>query len=378
MVSTRKLGSSKHPLAEYVYRLESGNALLPDSPENVVEVVGILKSYGVVLDAYSRNLIYTSEHQFLVLFPFFKYFNGDVSWARLVRHWMHDRINFEYAEYCMRTMLWHGGGGLDGYLDSPEFTALARTVIQAKIKGNVLLQSLDRLFPDFLLEQVRQYTYYSGLGQFWRVMSDMFLSLSDRYDQGEIQSIPAVVQHILNGLVEAANQPITYHVKVDNQTYPIIPESAGLTFLSDTAVPYVEAVFFRGTPFPGTVSYNAQANQIPFDQSDFTYGALYADPLPIGGSGIPPTQLMQDMSHYLPEYLHEVYRRGLREEDDLRVKICQSFQKSMFCVTTAAILGLMPHPADTTNPEEQRANRTYLEKWMDRLVPSQLTVIQDS
>jgi hypothetical protein len=45
----------------------------------VIEVVGILKSYGIVLDAYYKNLIYIAEHQFLVLFPFFKYFDGEVS-----------------------------------------------------------------------------------------------------------------------------------------------------------------------------------------------------------------------------------------------------------------------------------------------------------
>ena len=57
---------SSHPLADYIQRLQTGSALLNDSPENVMEVVGILKSYGVVLDAYSRNLIYISENQFLV------------------------------------------------------------------------------------------------------------------------------------------------------------------------------------------------------------------------------------------------------------------------------------------------------------------------
>ncbi|NEN97401.1 MAG: carbon dioxide transporter, partial [Moorea sp. SIO3I7] len=110
-----------HPLEEYIKRLQTGSALLSDSPENLMEVVGILHSYGIVLDAYSRNLIYTADHQFLVFFPFFKYFNGDISFSKLLRHWWHDRINFEYAEYCMRSMLWHGGGGLDSHLDTDEF-----------------------------------------------------------------------------------------------------------------------------------------------------------------------------------------------------------------------------------------------------------------
>ncbi|GCL36004.1 CO2 hydration protein [Sphaerospermopsis reniformis] len=366
-----------HPLNEFIQRLQTGQALLKDSPENVLEVVGILKSYGVVLDAYSQNLIYIAEHQFLVFFPFFKYFNGKVSLSQLLRHWWHDRINFEYAEYCMKTMMWHGGGGLDNYLDSKEFTERAEAVIAAKFKYNPLMLGINNLFPDFLIEQLRVSAYYSGLGQFWRVMADIFLSLSDLYDQGKIKSIPEVVEHIKAGLVKDALRPITYDVKIGGKVYDIIPKSVGLKFLPDTAVPYVEAVFFRGTPFLGTVSLNAQAYQVPPDQARFQYGALYADPLPIGGAGIPPTLLMQDMRHYLPDYLHEIYKRSLRGEDDLRVQICMSFQKSMFCVTSAAILGLMPYPVDTEDQSEQTANRVYLEKWMDRFKTSRLLEVNE-
>ena len=375
MINTT-LKSSNHPLATYIERLKAGDALLPDTKQNVIEVVGILKSYGVVLDAYYQNLLYIAEHQFLVLFPFFKYFNGEVTLGKLLHHWWHDRINFEYAEYCMKTMFWHGGGGLDTYLDSPEFTHAARQAIQTKIKHNWLIRGLHRLFPEFLLEQVRQLAYYSALGQFWQVMSEIFLPLSDLYDQGKIQSIPQVVEHIGAGLVAAANLPITYAVTLEERVYEIIPADAGLTFLPDVAVPYVEAIFFRGTPFFGTVSYNAQAHQISPDQSRFSYGALYADPLPIGGAGIPPTLLMQDMRHFLPEYLHNVYRHSLRGEDDLRVQICQSFQKSMFCVTTATILGLAPYPLDTADSEQQQVNQSYLETWMDRFLNSRLQDVQ--
>lgn len=367
-----QLDPSKHPLAEYIYRLEQGNTLLKDSSQNLLEVVGVLKSYGVVLDAYSRNLIYIADHQFLRLFPFFKYFNGDVSIQKLLKHWWHDRINYEYAEYCMRSMMWHGGGKLDTYVDSPEFLSVVEELIQNKLGADFLLKGLHRFFPEFLPEQMRMMAYYSALGQFWRVMSDAFISLSEEYDAGRITSIPQVVDHILNALVANANNPITYSVSWRGKTYTLIPESAGITFLMDTAVPYVEAVFLRGTPFLGTISYNAQAYQIPLHQSDFAYGALYADPLPTGSSGIPPTLLMQDMRHYLPDYLHRFYQDSLRQEDDLKVKICQSFQKSMFCVTTAAIRGLAPFPLDTTDLEERRANRAYLETWMNRLLPSQL------
>jgi CO2 hydration protein len=361
-----------HPLESYIERLMAGGALLPDTPENLPEVVGILKSYGIVLDAYSRNLNYIADNQFLVFLPFFKYFNGDVSFKQLLRHWWHDRINFEYAEYCMKAMFWHGGGGLDAYVDTPEFKERANVAIQAKFKDNPVIQSVNWLFPEFLNEQIRQLCFYSGLGQFWRVMSDIFIELSDFYDQGKIRSIADVVEHIKAGLVAAASLPITYAPNIRGKKYDIIPKEVGLTFLADTAIPYVEAVFFRGTPFRGTVSYNAQAHQISPDQSRFAYGALYADPLPIGGAGIPPTLLMQDMRHFLPDYLTEIYKRSRRGEDDLRVQICITFQKSMFCVTTATILGLAPYPVTTKNPEEQEQVRVYLEGWMDRFLTSRL------
>ena len=372
MVKATLRASKSLLIDEYIHRLEQGEALLNDSPQNLIEVVGILKSYGVVLDAYSINLCYIANTQFLKLFPLFKYFNGHITPERIIHNLWHDRINYEYAEYCMKSMFWHGGGGLDAYLDTPEFLAATEKVIQAKFKYNPLMLGLDKLFQDFLPEQMRQMAYYSGLGQFWRVMSDIFLALSDSYDRGEIKNIPAVVQFILDGLVASATVPITYKVKIGGQEYEILPEEAGLTFLADTAVPYVEAIFFRGTPFPGTITYNAQAYEISYDPGMFNYGALYADPLPIGGAGIPPTLLMQDMRHYLPDYLRNIYRQGIRGEGDLRIQICESFQKSMFCVTTAAVKGLAPHPLDTSDPEQQKANRQYLKGWLVRILESQV------
>jgi CO2 hydration protein len=363
-------------LAVVKQRLESGGALLPDSPENLLEVVGILKSYGVVLGEYYRNLTYISEHQFLAFFPFFKFFNGDFSLNKLGRHWWHDRINFEFAEYCMKAMFWHGGGGLDAYLDSAEFKQRAQLAIAAKAARNPLMAIMHPLFPDFLVEQVRLMTYYSALGYFWSFMSPMFLELSDRYDRGEIKSIPDVVKHVQDGLVAAAGVPYVYKVTINAEDYEIVPASANLTFLMDTAVPYVEAVFFRSFPFRGTVSYNAQEHQISTEISQFNYGVLYADPLPVGGAGIPPTLLMQDMRHFLPNYLHEVYQQGDRGEEDLLVKICLSFQKSMFCVTTAALRGLAPHPFETEDPQERQANDKFLAPWLARLSRSQLYTLQ--
>lgn len=365
-----------HPFEAVIQRLERGESILPDSPTNLLEVVGILESYGHVLYAYEVNLRYIADHQFLVLFPFFKYMNGDVTWSRLLQHWWHDRINYEFAEYCMKAMLYHRGGGLETYLESPEFIELANRAIAAKTKSNLLVQGFNKLSPEFLLEQVRQMCYYSALGQFWRIMSKMFLDLADRYQRGEIRNIPDVVHHVKDGLVADAATPITYAVEINGQTYDIIPKSAGLTFLVDTAIPYVEAVFFRSLPFMGTLSYNAQAQQIPQEQERFVYGALYADPLPAGGAGIPPTLLAKDMVRHLPQYLldyHKTYGRGTA---DLSVKAIESFQKSMFCVTSAAILGLAPHPWDTPNPQEQSANRQHFTAWVTRLSDSRMKTVQ--
>ena len=131
--------------------------------------------------------------------------------------------------------------------------------------------------------------------------------------------------------------------------------------------------FFGELRLRGRFSYNAQAYEIPYDPGMFNYGALYADPLPIGGAGIPPTLLMQDMRHFLPDYLSQLYQHNsIRGMGDLRVQICESFQKSMFCVTTAAVKGLAPHPLDTDDPEQQAANRKYFTGWLNRILESRL------
>lgn len=366
----------RYSVGDYINRVLSGDTLLPNAPENLVEVVGVLHAYGIVLDAYAINLQHIANTQFLNLFPIFKYFDGEITPQKIAKHLWHDRINYEYAEYVMRTMMWHGGGGLDTYLDSEEFWACCAPAIRAKSRSNPILLVFGRLFPEYLPEQVRQMAYYSGLGQFWRVMSDIFMDLSAAYDQGDIQTIDQIVEFIKAGLVANAAKPIVYTVTIAGTQYDILPSEAGLTFLPDTAVPYVESIFFRGTPFFGTVSYNAQAHQIPIDQEHFDYGALFADPLPIGGAGIPPTLLMQDMRHYVPDYLQTLYARSVRGKDDVRVQLSQSFQKSMFCVTEAAIRGLMPFPIDTDNLKEQTANRDYLNGWMKRMFQSRMNMVQ--
>ncbi|EDY37132.1 CO2 hydration [Cyanobium sp. PCC 7001] len=358
------------PQEELERRLLSGETLLAESDDHLLEVVGILESYGEVLDAYSINLIFQAERQFLNPFPLLKYLNGDPSPARIWRNLNHDRINFEYAEYCMKTMLWHGTGGLDAYLDSEAFAANCQAIIARKRRRDPLMALLNPLFPAFLPELIRTAATTHALGQFWRVMSDLFLDLARAERDGTVRSIAAVVDFIRDGLVAAAANPITYAVELEGQTLWVLPPEAGLTFLMDVAVPYVEAVFLRGTPFFGTVSFNAQAQQISPDQGRFAYGALFADPLPTMGAGIPPSLLMQDMYRHLPAALHAWYLQRGRGEGDIRVKICCSFQKSMFCVTNAAINGMMPHPLDSADPDHQAENRAHVRGWAERLASS--------
>jgi len=353
--------------SELQRRLLSGETLLADTPDHVLEVVGVLESYGEVLDAYSINLIYQAEHQFLNPFPIFKYLDGEISPAKLWRHLNHDRINFEYAEYCMKAMLWHGTGGLDAYLDSQPFAELCAAIIQRKRRQDWLLGVLHPLFPQFLPELIRSAATTHALGQFWRVMSDLFINLAAAERTGQVRTIADVVEFLKQGLVAAAANPITYAVTIGQERFWILPPEAQLTFLVDVAVPYVEAVFLRGMPFLGTVSFNAQAQQISPDQGQFAYGALFADPLPTMGAGIPPSLLMQDMYRHLPETLHNWYRQRTRGEGDVRVKICASFQKAMFCVTNGAINGTMPHPLASNDPNEQAANQAYAAGWADRL-----------
>ena len=353
--------------AELEASLLAGHTLLSNTAEHLIEVVDVLDSYGQVLDAYSKNLIFQAEQQFLLPFPLFKYLDGDKSVAKIWRHLNHDRINFEYAEYCMKAMLWHGTGGLDAYLDSEPFAANCRAIIARKTRRDPLLALLHPVFRGFLIELIRTAATTSALGQFWRVMSDLFLDLAAAEAAGRVGSIEAVVEFIKDGLVAAAAQPITYAVEIEGELMWVLPPEARLTFLADVAVPYVEAVFLRGLPFLGTVSFNAQAQQISPDQGQFAYGALYADPLPSMGAGIPPSLLMQDMYRHLPERLHQLYRQRGRGEGDVRVKICMSFQKSMFCVTNAAIRGTFPSPLSSQDPAEQAANSAYAAAWASRL-----------
>ena len=356
---------------ELIRRLLNDTPLLADTTDHLIQVVNVLESYGIVLDAYSKNLVDQGQSQMLNPFPMFRFFHEGFTWKRLWNHLIGDRINFEYAEYCQKAMFWHGTGGLDAYLDTDLFQKSCDQIIEVKSRRDLLLKITNFLYAGFAKESIRSLTTIYCLGLFWRVMSDLFIDLAHRYRIKEITSIKDVVHHIRDGLVAAAGNPIEYKIILSGEEIWIIPPEARLTFLVDVAVPYVEAVFFRGMPFLGTVSYNAQARQISPDISDFKYGALYADPIPSMGAGIPPSLCMQDMYRHLPEELNRWYDTHGRGQVDAHVQICVSFQKSMFCVTNGAIAGTMPYKLNTINPDEKAANHAYATSWSARLMGCQ-------
>ena len=411
-VTATKLPPSTHEFADVIHRLEAGGAMLPDSPENLMQIIGIYKAYAVPMDFYWRDLLYIAEHVFLNPFPFFKYFmpkeylelhnhyagedadlrvwqKGEATahpellefmekgetfkMPKLFHHLWHDRINMEFAEACMQAMLWHGRdmgwGKFDAYLDTPEYKAAADKAIKAYFKGNPVMLGMYKLFPEMFIEQVRQLSYYSNLGLFWEVMAPVFFEMSDLYDSGDIKSVPDAMNFLVNGIFAMAGRPIYHHVYIRGEMYEIIPKSCGFTWLYEAALPYVEAVFYRTAPFRGTKSYNAQAKQVPDEQKDFHYGILYADVFPVGTAGIPPTLLMQDMLHFLPPYLVDYYQQHCRGEDDMLIQLGISFQRSMYCVTSAVIQALrtaLLYPLDDQNPKHLQANREFFEKQLDR------------
>ncbi|MGL6135234.1 MAG: CO2 hydration protein [Prochlorococcaceae cyanobacterium] len=402
---------STHRYAEVIHRLEAGGSMLPDTPENLQQIIGIYKAYAVPMDFYWRDLLYIAEQVFLEPLPVFKYFisqeylnrpnsyAGDHSQLRiwrggekahpellafmergettrlpkLLHHLWHDRINMEFAEACMQAMFWHQGmgGRFNDYLDSDAYRTNADRAIRAYFRGNPLMLGLHRLFPDLFLEKVRQLSYTANLGLFWEVMAPVFFEMSDLYDEGRLNSVPEAMEFLVNGIFAVAGRPIYHHVFIGGECFEIIPKGEGFTWLYEAALPYVEAVFYRTSPFRGTKSYNAQAGQVPANQADFHYGILYADVFPVGSAGIPPTLLMQDMLHFLPPYLQDLYRQHKRGEADQLVQLGISFQRSMVNVTSAVIQALRAalfYPLDDPDPNHLLANRHFFEAQMDRFL----------
>ena len=412
-IKPTKLPPSNHEFAEVIHRLEAGGSMLPDTPENLMQIIGIYKAYAIPMDFYWRDLLYIAEKVFLDPLPFFKYFlpqsyldlpnhyageNADLKvWRgkasahpeliefiqkgktrkmpKLFHHLWHDRINMEFAESCMRSMLWHGRdmglGKFDAYLDTDEYQGNADKAIKAYFKNNPLMLGLYKLFPDMFIEQVKQLSYYSNLGLFWEVMAAVFLEMSDIYDEGGFKTVPDAMDFLVNGIFAVAGRPIYHHVYIGDQCYEIIPKSKGFTWLYEAALPYVEAIFYRTSPFRGTKSYNAQAKQVPDEQKDFHYGILYADVFPVGTAGIPPTLLMDDMSHFLPDYLQKYYQEHCRGEDDTLIQLGITFQRSMYNVTSAVIQALrqaLLYPLDDPNPQHLQKNRDFFEAQIDRFL----------
>jgi CO2 hydration protein len=407
-----KLPPSTHEFADVIHRLEAGGSMLPDTPENLMQIIGLYKAYAVPMDFYWRDLLYIAEQVFLDPFPFFKYFisqeyldrenhyagdNADLriwrgigsahpellafiekgetkNMPRLLHHWLHDRVNMEFAEECMRAMLWHRKmycpvNQFDPYLDSDEYKANADRAIKAYFQGNPVMLGLYKMFPDMFMEQCRQMSYYANLGLFWEVMAPVFFEMSDIYDEGGFKSVPDAMDFLVNGIFAIAGRPIYHHVYIRGECYEIIPKSKGFTWLYEAALPYVEAVFYRTSPFRGTKSYNAQAGQVPDVQKDFHYGILYADVFPVGTAGIPPTLLMQDMLHFLPPYLVNYYNQFCRGEEDVLIQLGISFQRSMYNVTSAVIQALrtaLLYPLDDPNPKHLEANRAFFEAQLSR------------
>ncbi|MEX1325132.1 MAG: CO2 hydration protein, partial [Synechococcaceae cyanobacterium] len=274
---------------------------------------------------------------------------------------------------CMRAMLWHQdmGGRFNDYLASESYRANADRAIRAFFRGNPLMLGLYRLFPEMFMEQVKQMSYYANLGLFWEVMAPVFFEMSDIYDEGGFKGVPDAMNFLVNGIFAVAGRPIYHHVYIRGECFEIIPRSEGFTWLYEAALPYVEAVFYRTAPFRGTKSYNAQACQVPDDQADFHYGILYADVFPVGSAGIPPTLLMQDMLHFLPPYLQDLYKQHKRGEADQLIQLGITFQRSMYNVTSAVIQALrcaLLYPLDDTDPEHLMANRRFFEAQMDRFL----------
>lgn len=402
---------STHKYADVIHRLEAGGSMLPDTPENLEQIIGIYKAYAVPMDFYWRDLLYIAERVFLNPLPAFKYFiskqymdlansySGDnsklriwrggekahpelvtfmkrgetISMPKILHHLWHDRINMEFAEACMQAMFWHQdmGGRFNDYLESKAYLENADRAIKAYFNGNPLMLLLYKLFPEMFIEQVRQLSYYSNLGLFWEVMAPVFFEMSDLYDEGGINSVPDAMDFLVNGIFAVAGRPIYHHVYIGNECIEIIPKSEGFTWLYEAALPYVEAVFYRTSPFRGTKSYNAQANQVPADQADFHYGILYADVYPVGSAGIPPTLLMQDMLHFLPEYLEATYQNHGRGDEDKLIQLGITFQRSMYNVTSAVIQALrcaLLYPLTDPDPEHLLANRRFFEAQMDRFL----------
>jgi hypothetical protein len=63
------------------------------------------------------------------------------------------------------------------------------------------------------------------------------------------------------------------------------------------------------------------------------------------------------------------YQQHCRGEDDMLIQLGITFQRSMYCVTSAVIQALrqaLLYPLDDPNPKHLQANRAFFEAQLDR------------
>ena len=78
---------------------------------------------------------------------------------------------------------------------------------------------------------------------------------------------------------------------------------------------------------------------------------------------------MDDMLHFLPDYLLNYYQKHCRGEDDILIQLGITFQRSMYNVTSAVIQALrqaLLYPLDDPNPKHLLKNRQFFEAQLDR------------
>ena len=77
------------------------------------------------------------------------------------------------------------------------------------------------------------------------------------------------------------------------------------------------------------------------------------------------------MFHFLPPYLLDYYKQFCRGHDDILNQLAISFQRSMYCVTSAVIQALrtaLLYPLDDPNPRHLKANREFFETQVSRFL----------
>jgi len=150
--------------------------------------------------------------------------------------------------------------------------------------------------------------------------------MSDIYDEGGFKGVPDAMNFLVNGIFAIAGRPIYHHVYIRGECYEIIRNQR--LHVAVRSCSYVEAVFYR-TPF-GVQSLTMPRRSKSLTIKDFHYGIsmlMYSQ----WGSWHSATLLMQDMLHFLPQYLVDYYQQHCRGKDDMLIQLGITFQRSMYC-----------------------------------------------